>query len=187
MENGCQVNRSIAEPRLGGGSGGTTPLEASLEAAAGLAYNRRPIMVAVPETSRTPSKTLPCSYTTGGLPDWKIKRVQAFILKSLYSNISSEDMATVCGLSVTHFQRAFRRSFDCSPHRYVTKVRLEQARRMLLETDWPIKYIALECGMADQSHLNKVLKREWSITPRELRRAGGRDVFGAAGAIQLQP
>jgi AraC-like DNA-binding protein len=43
---------------------------------------------------------------------------------------------------------------------------------MLLETDWPIKFIALECGMSDQSHFNKVLKRECGITPWTLRRQG---------------
>lgn len=134
----------------------------------------------MPSIAASMAKALPLSRIPsssdclkGGLPEWKIKRVQAFILENLSSSISGEDMATVCGLSVSHFQRAFQSSFNCSPHRYVTTLRLELARQMLVKTDLPIKFIALECGMADQSHLNKVLKREWSVTPCALRREGG--------------
>ena len=115
---------------------------------------------------------VPTQLSKGGLPDWKMKKVRAFILNNLSVNISADSMAAVCGLSTTHFQRSFGRSFGCSPHRYVTKLRLELARQMLLETDWPIKFIALECGMSDQSHFNKVLKRECGITPWTLRRQG---------------
>ncbi|WP_313198130.1 AraC family transcriptional regulator [Rhizobium sp.] len=120
---------------------------------------------------------VPTLLSKGGLPDWKMKKVRAFILNNLSVNISADSMAAVCGLSTTHFQRAFGRSFGCSPHRYVTKLRLELARQILLETDWPIKFIALECGMSDQSHFNKVLKREFGITPWMLRRQG-RNIAG---------
>lgn len=126
----------------------------------------------------------PTQVSKGGLPGWKMKKVRAFILNNLSVNICADSMAAVCGLSTTHFQRVFGRSFGCSPHRYVTKVRLEIAQQMLLQTDWPIKFIALECGMSDQSHFNKVLKRECGITPWKLRRQG-RNVSGHQGASAI--
>jgi AraC-like DNA-binding protein len=107
---------------------------------------------------------------SGGLPSWKVKKVTSYIAQHLSDKISSEILADLCGLSVSHFQRAFLASFGLSPHRYVMQMRLEAARDMLQETNLQIKFVALECGMADQAHLTRVMRSLWATTPAALRR-----------------
>ncbi len=115
----------------------------------------------------------------GGLPTWKMKKINSYIAQNLAGKILSQHLADVCGLSVSHFHRAFQASFGCSPHRYVMKTRLAAARTFLVETDWPIKFIALECGMSDQAHLTRVMRTHCSTTPMAVRRRGqGRGLPG---------
>lgn len=105
-----------------------------------------------------------------GLPSWKVTKVTSFIVQNLSDKLSGEILSVLCGLSVSHFQRAFHSSFGTSPHRYVMQMRLEAARDLLQETDLPIKFVALECGMADQAHLTRVMRSLWSTTPAVVRR-----------------
>jgi len=104
------------------------------------------------------------------MPGWKIKLLDAYIMRHLPSRIAIRDMADICALSKSHFQRMFQQCFGRTPQSYVTEQRLRLAQRMLVETSKPIKHIALECGMADQAHLTNTLKRRWNTTPLALRR-----------------
>jgi len=117
----------------------------------------------------TTASSAPPQMASGGLPDWKVRRLEAFISNNLAARISMQDLADLCAISLSHFQRVFTRHYGLSPHRYVTKVRLERAIEMLADTSLPIKFIALECGMADQAHLTKAIRREWETTPNRLR------------------
>jgi Bacterial regulatory helix-turn-helix proteins, AraC family len=53
----------------------------------------------------------------GGLAPWQGRRAAELIRESLDGNIRLSDMACECGLSVSHFTRAFRKSFGKSPYR----------------------------------------------------------------------
>lgn len=112
------------------------------------------------------------SCEKGGLPSWKAKKIDRFIVENLAEKISVQRLARLVGLSESHLQRAFATSFGISPHRYVINKRLAVARTLLVSTDWPIKFIALECGMADQSHFTRVMKRFDRATPAAVRRGG---------------
>lgn len=113
-----------------------------------------------------------CKSSKGGLPTWKMKKINNYIAQNLAGKVLSQHLADTCGLSVSHFHRAFQASFGCSPHRYVMKMRLAAARTLLIETDWPIKFIALECGMSDQAHLTRVMRTHCATTPMAVRRRG---------------
>jgi AraC-like DNA-binding protein len=125
----------------------------------------------------------PAQAAKGGLPSWKIKKLDEFIHENLASRLSGEDLADVCALSRSHFQRLFHRCFGRTPQSYITGLRLRLARQLLAETDRPIKFIALECGMADQAHLTKAMKREWHTTPLALRRCVAKGSDGSLPSL----
>ena len=72
-------------------------------------------------------------------------------------------------LSRFHFARRFRRSFDASPHEFVLRQRVARARQLLERRAIPIHDVALACGFADQSHLNRVFKNQVGTTPGRFR------------------
>ncbi|WFB06031.1 AraC family transcriptional regulator [Streptomyces sp. LX-29] len=109
----------------------------------------------------------------GGLPPRRLAEVLDFIHANLASRIRLADLAGVAGVSASHFTRAFKASVGESPHRYVTQLRLERARRALLTTNRPIADIALEHGFADQSHLTRMMRRHTGTTPGLLRDGHG--------------
>src|SRR5262249_20882431 len=88
----------------------------------------------------------------GGLAPWHKQRVQAYIEAHLSSRIAMSDLTSIARLSTSHFARAFKRSFGAAPFAYISRLRIQRAKRLMLETDTALSQIALECGMCDQSH-----------------------------------
>ncbi|MFE9045671.1 helix-turn-helix domain-containing protein [Streptomyces sp. NPDC007818] len=105
----------------------------------------------------------------GGLSPRRLAEVLDYIHTHLGTRIGLDDLATVAGVSSSHFTRAFRAATGASPHQYVTQVRLERARQALLRTSRPIAEIAVDHGFADQSHLTRTMRRHTGTTPGILR------------------
>jgi AraC family transcriptional regulator len=110
-------------------------------------------------------------HSRGGLAPWQIRLVTTHIDANLEVTITTEALATVARLSLSHFMRAFRVSFGASPHRYIVRRRLERAQGLMLTTNAPLGQIALDCGLADQSHFARLFHKSVGETPGAWRRA----------------
>ncbi len=120
----------------------------------------------------------------GGLSPWQVCLVAAYIDRNLGVALPIADLAKVTRLSESHFAAAFRTSFKRPPHAYILGRRLESARQKMLSTDAPLCQIALECGLADQSHLCLVFRRAYGMTPSKWRRET-RQRTGTASLVAL--
>jgi len=114
---------------------------------------------------------VPLDKCRGGLAPWQVRCVSTHIEGHLTDNIHCEDLSELVDLSLSHFMRAFRDSFGCPPHAYVMKRRIECAQGLMLTTDSGLGQIALECGLADQSHLSRLFRRFVGESPAAWRRA----------------
>jgi AraC-like DNA-binding protein len=101
----------------------------------------------------------------GGLAPWQEKRAKEMIGGNLSGTTPLREIAEACGLSVSHFSRAFRRSTGLAPHAWLLKVRVERAMTMLRKRDVPLPMIARSCGFADRSHLTRVFTRRVGLSP----------------------
>jgi AraC-like DNA-binding protein len=126
------------------------------------------------EVSRDPDQSAPepnlRQIAVGGLAPWQMRNVQAYVDLYLRSTIRVEALAGLCNLSSGHFQRAFKASLGETPHKYVTRRRMEMACRMMADTAEPLCRIALECGMTDQAHLTNSFRRLYGIAPNAWRK-----------------
>jgi AraC-like DNA-binding protein len=107
----------------------------------------------------------------GGLAPWQVPKLTTYIESHLDSAIVTADLAALAKLSTFHFCRAFRESFGESPHQYVMRRRVERAQGLMLQTNLSLAQIAIECGLADQAHLNKSFRRFAGERPSAWRRA----------------
>ena len=107
----------------------------------------------------------------GGLAPWQIRQVTTYIEGHLDKTIRTKDLAALVKLSSFHFCRAFRESFNDSPHGYLMRRRVERAQGLMLTTNAPLGQIAAECGLADQAHFNKLFRRFVGDSPGAWRRA----------------
>jgi transcriptional regulator GlxA family with amidase domain len=114
----------------------------------------------------------------GGLSPWQIRKVTSHVDANLDRTIRNEDLASIVRLNPSHFGRAFRNSFGEPPHEYVIRRRVERAQGLMLSTNASLSDIALDCGLADQSHLTRLFRRFAGESPRAWRRAR------VGGAIQ---
>jgi AraC family transcriptional regulator len=107
----------------------------------------------------------------GGLAPWQVCRVLTHIEAHLGATITTAELATLVRLSPFHFSRAFRRSFNDSPHAYIIRRRVERAQGLMLTTTTPLAQIAVSCGLADQAHFTRLFRRFAGESPRAWRRA----------------
>lgn len=107
------------------------------------------------------------------VPETAKMRVALDCMASSYErNIGNGELASLVGLSCYHFVRSFRRAFGMPPHAYLNQLRLVAAKRLLLEGRSPGE-AAAAVGFFDQSHLNRMFKRAYGITPGTFVRASG--------------
>jgi len=106
----------------------------------------------------------------GALTSNQERLVTDFILEDLTSNPGLSDLASFCGLSRSHFARAFKQTTGLPPHRWLMMQRINRAKELLYKTKMPVSEIALECGFADQAHLTRVFTKAFGIGPGGFRR-----------------
>ena len=105
----------------------------------------------------------------GRLPDRRLRQVLSYIEDNLDQDISLRDLASVGGLSVSHFKGLFRDTVGLSAHQYLIRRRVERAKSLLGEGKLSISQIACETGFAHQSHLARHMRRVLGISPKTLR------------------
>lgn len=83
--------------------------------------------------------------------------------------LTTSQLAEMAGLSVSQFERRFRHAFGSSPRQYLLRVRIENAARMLVETEQTISQIAHACGFFDHAHFSRSFRRIMNTSPSEHR------------------
>lgn len=106
----------------------------------------------------------------GGLTSWQEKRAKELMSADLSGEASIKKVAKHCGLSVSHFSRAFKESTGIAPHQWLILRRVEVAKAVLRSPHLSLAEVALMCGFADQSHLTRVFSRIVGVSPGVWRR-----------------
>ena len=97
----------------------------------------------------------------------------AEVVKYLHENsskeISTEQLADMAGLSVSHFERRFRLAFGSSPRQYLIRIRVEESVTLLRESDRSVTEIAQACGFYDHAHFSRTFRRVMGVSPSDYR------------------
>jgi AraC family transcriptional regulator len=109
-------------------------------------------------------------YARGGLAPWQLRRAYEFIDDNVGADPSVSEVAEQCGLSSSYFSREFKHASGFSPHRWLTKRRIERAKELLREQDLQLAAIAQTCGFVDQSHFARAFSRSEGSSPGRWRR-----------------
>lgn len=80
------------------------------------------------------------------------------------------DVADLCQVSHEHLSRCFHKETGHTPQQYLTKLRVEHALYLLLNTNTSIGEIAVSCGFQNGNYFAKVFKKFLQCTPEEYRR-----------------
>jgi two-component system, response regulator YesN len=89
-----------------------------------------------------------------------------------YARLSLRDLSGALGTSPYYVSRLFHAEMGQTLKTYVNRVRVEAARRLLVETRGKIEAIASDVGCHDASHLSRLFVQYLGRRPGDLRRAG---------------
>lgn len=106
----------------------------------------------------------------GGLAAWQKSHACEVMDAHLDGGISLSDVAAQCGLSTSHFARAFRQSTGITPHAWLIRRRLDRAMTLMHNRTLSLSSIALSTGFADQSHFTRVFSKVIGVSPGSWRR-----------------
>ncbi len=95
----------------------------------------------------------------------RLLRGRDFLLSCITEPIQLKDMASAAFLSPFHFHRTFKRVFGETPHRYLTRNRLQRAARLLRQTDLSVTEICLSTGFESLASFSNLFRSYYGVAP----------------------
>jgi AraC family transcriptional regulator len=112
----------------------------------------------------------PTESSAHSLDHTRLRRVLDYIAANIGDDITLADLAGAAGYSPFHFARKFTLAMGLSPHRYISRMRLENAMAELAEGKLPLAEIALNAHFSSQANFTRAFHRATGMTPKEYRR-----------------
>lgn len=84
--------------------------------------------------------------------------------------LSLSALCRLCGIGESTFRLHFSREYNCSPKKYLTRLRLEHAMRLLSDPDCTVERAAIESGFYDAKYFSRIVKKEYGSSPSALRK-----------------
>ncbi|MFG2966785.1 GlxA family transcriptional regulator [Streptomyces sp. NPDC048288] len=99
-----------------------------------------------------------------------LREVQQWITEHPEGDLGVEALAARAALSPRHFARAFQAETGTTPGRYVDRVRLEHARRLLEDTGDGVAEVSRASGYGTPEAMRRAFLKALGATPAEYRR-----------------
>jgi AraC family transcriptional regulator len=112
----------------------------------------------------------PIDSSAHSLDHIRLRRVLEYIAANIKDDITLVNLAGVAGYSPFHFARKFTLAMGISPHRYISRIRLENAMAELAARKLPLAQIALNAQFSSQASFTRAFHRAIGMTPKEYQR-----------------
>lgn len=99
-----------------------------------------------------------------------LRHLQQWITEHPGADLSVESLAARAGLSPRHFARAFQAETGTTPGRYVDRVRLEHARRLLEDGGDGVEGVSRASGYGTPEAMRRAFVKALGTSPAEYRR-----------------
>jgi len=107
----------------------------------------------------------------GGLAAWQQRIVSTYIEEHFAESIPIAIVAQLVRLSRFHFCRAFKQSFETTPHRYQTNCRIERAKLLLAMPAVSVTDVGLTVGFSSSNAFATTFRKATGFTPTAYRRS----------------
>jgi transcriptional regulator GlxA family with amidase domain len=118
---------------------------------------------------------VPAMKTLLGAPSYQIastdtlRKLQRWVGRHLHETLYVERLAGKAGMSRRTFAREFVRTLGMTPAKYIERVRVDAARRLLGQTSSDLDDIARRCGFGSADSMRRVFVRTLHVTPTVYR------------------
>ncbi len=98
-----------------------------------------------------------------------LNAIVVYMERHFDQNLNVEELARQAHLSPSHVSHLFKKKFGLSMIEMLTGIRIENAKKLLLETNLSCMEIALRIGYYDQAYFTRIFTRREKVTPRRFR------------------
>ena len=104
----------------------------------------------------------------------KIARIRSFLKRNSFKKVSLKDAAELVCLSPKYLSRLFKQGVGMGFSEYKLKFKLDEAKRLLLNTNYNVDQIAYKLGYNNVESFIRLFKRRGALTPTEYRLRKGK-------------
>lgn len=101
-----------------------------------------------------------------------VERACAYIEENFSSDISLDEVSKEVNISPYYFSKLFKEEMKENFVEYVTRIRVENAKKLLKQERYSIKEICVNCGYSDPNYFSRIFKKTTGVTPTEYRERG---------------
>ena len=102
-------------------------------------------------------------------PEDRVRPALELMHRQLHRELDAELLASACCMSVGHMEHLFRAALGVPPHAYLTNLRLERAKELLIDSDASVAQIGATVGFSDQNYFSRFFKNRVGLSPTEYR------------------
>lgn len=106
-----------------------------------------------------------------------LARAIRYIHQNYNEDVSMEDVSHIAALSYSYFSRIFKKEVGVNFNDYLTHIRIEKSKKILISCDISLLEIAQKCGFKDQSYYSKAFKKVTGMSPGKFRARGKSRVY----------
>lgn len=99
-----------------------------------------------------------------------VRKARDHILSHISDTVTTEQLAKELGMNRTYLCKLFAEETGLTINQYVTKVKMEEAKRLMDITPKSIADIAAYLGYSSQSYFQRVFKQQYGLTPGQYRK-----------------
>ena len=92
-----------------------------------------------------------------------------YLNRNYHKSISVSTVASVVGLSESRISHLFKQTVGKGIHQYLTELRINSARELLLNTDLPVSEIADILNFEDALYFSRAFKAKLGVSPKKFR------------------
>ncbi|MBO4346976.1 MAG: response regulator [Lachnospiraceae bacterium] len=100
-----------------------------------------------------------------------IEKAESFINKNYMKDISLDDISRYCNISSYYFSKLFKQETGENYVEYLSRVRIENAKKMLSDSEASIKEISYSVGFSDPNYFSRAFKKYEGVSPTEYKDA----------------
>lgn len=173
---GCCIGGAAGQEMAAGISQPMALSGLSCPEAAGLMHQLLAALAAEhPRQASALSYNLLCEFAGADFSPTPLPELVSSAIAQIQNNYGEvygvEELAEELGVTKSHLIRSFSSHVGLTPGQYLTSVRIEHAKRLLLHPELSLESVANLCGFSSSNYLCKVFKKETGKTPASWRKA----------------
>ncbi len=99
----------------------------------------------------------------------RAEKLKKYIDSNYFNVINASDLSAKLGVSTRYVNTIFKERYSMTPLQYLTEVRLERAKKLLVETNKDIISICFEVGFESLSTFYRMFSNYTQISPKKFR------------------